>query len=146
MAEENIGINAANVKTIPSVKNGAISNPSHNGGKTIDMMIITETRTDNHDVLEASLSAMDPNHARWLYIHHCRQERKEVPGIDNLVFQQKKSENWVPACGGTEVPFMTRNRRKLLYCWNTFTGDHAYLDCETDLILSDEEARAFLGV
>jgi hypothetical protein len=110
------------------------------------MMVITETQIDNHDVLEVALEAMDPNHARWLYIHHCRQEHKPVAGIDNLSDRQKKDDNWVPACGGTEVPFMTRNRKRLLYCWNLRTGDHAYLDCDTDLILTDEEARLALGV
>ncbi len=53
--------------------------------------------------------------------------------------------NWLIANGGTEKPFRTRTGRKLLYCWQPSTGDHAYLDCETDLILSDEEAAAALG-
>lgn len=52
---------------------------------------------------------------------------------------------WVPACGGTEVPFITRNRYKLLYCWQPSTGRHAYLNCETDIILTDDEARLALG-
>lgn len=110
------------------------------------MMVITETFINNHDVLEVALEASDPHHAQWLYVHHCRQDRKPVAGIDNLADRQKKSDHWVPASGGTEVPFMTRNRRKLLYCWNTHTGEHAYLDCDTDLILTDEEARLALGV
>jgi hypothetical protein len=59
---------------------------------------------------------------------------------------RKKNGAWVPACGGTEVPFFTRNRRKLLYVWQATTGKHAYLDCETDLILSDEEAANALGM
>lgn len=53
---------------------------------------------------------------------------------------------WVPACGGTEVPFKTRSGRTLLYCWNRHTMQHAYLDVETDLILTDEEAWMCLGV
>jgi hypothetical protein len=53
---------------------------------------------------------------------------------------------WVPACGGTEVPFTTRSRRRLLYCYQPSTGRHAYLDCETDLILSDAEAAVALGM
>jgi len=51
---------------------------------------------------------------------------------------------WTPACGGTEVPFTTRTGRRLLYVWQQTTGNHAYLDTGTDLILSDEEARAAL--
>lgn len=56
-----------------------------------------------------------------------------------------KEGNWVPACGGTEVPFITRNRYRLLYCWQPSTGRHAYLNCDTDIILTDEEARIALG-
>ncbi len=52
---------------------------------------------------------------------------------------------WVPACSGTEVPFTTRNGRRLLYCWQPSTGSHAYLDCNTDLILTNEEAQLALG-
>lgn len=54
--------------------------------------------------------------------------------------------NWVPACGGTETPFLTRSGRRLLYCWQQSTGKHAYLDCATDLILTDEEARLAIGL
>lgn len=53
---------------------------------------------------------------------------------------------WVPASGGTETPFRTRTGRRLQYCWQRSTGKHAYLDCDTDLILSDEEAQAALGM
>jgi len=58
---------------------------------------------------------------------------------------QAREGNWVPACGGTEVPFTTRTGARLLYCWQPSTGRHAYLDCGTDLILSDAEARAALA-
>ena len=53
--------------------------------------------------------------------------------------------NWYPACNGTEVPFLTRSGRRLLYCYQPSTGKHAYLDCDNDLILSDEDARLALG-
>ena len=52
---------------------------------------------------------------------------------------------WLAACNGTETPFWTRGGHKLLYCWQPATGRHAYLNCETDIILTDEEARATLG-
>lgn len=66
---------------------------------------------------------------------------------DILKERQAKAEqgNWVPACNGTEVPFTTRNGRRLLYCWQPSTGRHAYLDMGTDLILTDEEALLALG-
>ena len=53
--------------------------------------------------------------------------------------------NWLPASGGTETPFHTRTGRRLLYCWQPSTGKHAYLDCDTDIILTDEEARVALA-
>lgn len=53
--------------------------------------------------------------------------------------------NWIPACGGTEVPFLTRTGRRLLYVWQPSTGRHAYLDCQTDLILSDADANFALA-
>lgn len=67
---------------------------------------------------------------------------------DLLDAAKRKAEQgaWTPASGGTETPFYTRNRRRLLYCYQATTGRHAYLDCDTDLILSDDEARNALGV
>jgi len=56
------------------------------------------------------------------------------------------ADRWVPACGGTETPFRTRTGRRLLYCWNPAIGDHAYLDVDTDLILSSFEAHEALGI
>ena len=57
-----------------------------------------------------------------------------------------RNGNWYPACGGTETPFYTRTGRRLLYCWQPSTGNHAYLDMGTDLILSDEEAALALAI
>jgi hypothetical protein len=58
----------------------------------------------------------------------------------------KANGNWYRACGGTEKPFPTRSGKVLLYCYQPSTGKHAYLDCGTDIILSDQEARAYLMV
>ena len=52
---------------------------------------------------------------------------------------------WVPACNRTETPFMTRTGYRLLYCYQPSTGNHAYLNCDTDMILTDEEARRILA-
>jgi hypothetical protein len=67
--------------------------------------------------------------------------------VEALAAREAKAQegNWVPACGGTEVPFITRNRYRLLYCWQPSTSRHAYLNCDTDIILTDEEARLALG-
>lgn len=66
----------------------------------------------------------------------------EVLDLRALVASQGR---WVPACGGTETPFTTRSGARLLYCWQPSTGKHAYLNVETDLILSDEEAEMLMG-
>lgn len=59
--------------------------------------------------------------------------------------ERKAQGPWLPANGGTEEVFTTRSGRRLLYCWQPSTGKHAYLDCDSDLILSDEEALLVLG-
>lgn len=48
---------------------------------------------------------------------------------------------WVAANGGQETPTRFRSGRSLLYVFNPATGRHAYLDVETDILLSDEEAE-----
>jgi hypothetical protein len=53
-------------------------------------------------------------------------------------------DNWIPACGGAETPFVSRSGVRMLYCWNPGTGCHAYLNCGTDMIMTDEEASAAL--
>jgi hypothetical protein len=63
-----------------------------------------------------------------------------------LIEAKRAQGDWFPANGGTETPFQTRTGRRLLYCWQPSTGRHAYLDVGTDLILSDEEAFAALGM
>lgn len=55
-------------------------------------------------------------------------------------------DRWLPACGGTETPFKTRNGRRLLYCFNPALGRHAYVDCNTDLVLTNKEADVALGL
>ena len=52
--------------------------------------------------------------------------------------------NWEIACGGLETPFMSRAGHRLLYIWQPSTGRHAYLNCDTDIILTDEEAEKSL--
>ncbi len=59
--------------------------------------------------------------------------------------KEKEQGNWIPASGGTEVPFLTRSGRRLQYLWQPSTGKHAYYDCDNDLILTDEEAWLFMG-
>ncbi len=49
---------------------------------------------------------------------------------------------WVPASGGTEEPYKTRSGIRVLYCWHTGTGEHAWLNADTDIIMTPEEADA----
>lgn len=56
------------------------------------------------------------------------------------------ADRWVPACGGTESPFTARSGKRMLYCYNFRLASHAYIDVDTDTILTDAEALAHLGV
>ena len=47
--------------------------------------------------------------------------------------------NFIPACGGTELPFKTRAGVAVQYLWNPSTGEHAYINCNTDILLTDAE-------
>lgn len=60
--------------------------------------------------------------------------------------QRSEHGEWIPACGGTEVPTRTRTGRTLLYMWNRSTGEHAYYDVERDVFLSNQEASAALAL
>jgi hypothetical protein len=68
--------------------------------------------------------------------------------MSNLTIADKLSEmdrkreqgDWFPANSGAETPFLSRSGRRLLYCWQPSTGNHAYLDMGSDMILTQEEA------
>lgn len=55
-----------------------------------------------------------------------------------------RRQYWVPACGGTEKPFKSRSGVRLHYMWNPGTGEHAYLNLDTDIFLTNEEAFEIL--
>lgn len=59
---------------------------------------------------------------------------------------RKSQGNWIPASDGTETEFKSRTGRRLLYCWQPLTGRHAYLDLDSDIVLSDDEAQIALGM
>lgn len=56
------------------------------------------------------------------------------------VMEEREQGNWIPANGGTETPFTSRSGVRLLYVYQPSTGNHAYLDLDRDVILSQEEA------
>jgi hypothetical protein len=68
-----------------------------------------------------------------------------LPELIEALDQRKQQGNWIPACGGSEVPFISRSGLRLLYCWQPYSGRHAYLNCDTDIVLTDEEAQFALG-
>jgi hypothetical protein len=79
--------------------------------------------------------------------------RKDTFTLRKLVEQENKqraenrlNDNWIPACGGTEEPFVSRSGKRLQYVWQPSTGQHAYLDLDSDTILSDEAAEAALAL
>lgn len=69
-----------------------------------------------------------------------------APGpMPDLLADRIKRGRWVPACGRTEEPYITRSGIRVLYCWHTGTGEHAYLDVDSDLIMTTAEADAAHG-
>jgi hypothetical protein len=57
--------------------------------------------------------------------------------------QAKRAQgNWYPACGGTETEFRSRGGLRLLYVWQPSTGNHGYLNLDTDILLTEDEVRA----
>jgi hypothetical protein len=56
-----------------------------------------------------------------------------------------RADRWVPACGGHETPITYQTGRRLLYCYNFARMGHAYLDCDTDMILTNAEAFEATG-
>jgi hypothetical protein len=74
------------------------------------------------------------------------ENRVTVHTTENGEYVVNNTGDWLPACGGTERPFHSRSGKRLLYCWNRQTGQHAYLDLGTDLILTPEEAASALGL
>ena len=71
---------------------------------------------------------------------------KNTDLLHELIDKHNKEDSWIPACGGTEVPFKSRSGKRLQYVWQPSTGHHAYLDLDSDIILSDEEAEAALAL
>jgi hypothetical protein len=63
--------------------------------------------------------------------------------VDMLEARQRRAKQgaWMPANGGTEQPFEMRGYR-LQYLFQQSTGRHAYVNCDTDVLLTDEEVNA----
>jgi hypothetical protein len=72
------------------------------------------------------------------------QELDTAYALEYALAEAGKSDRWVPAGGGKERMFPARSGARLLYCYNFHLGRHAYLNCDTDTILTDEEAAAHM--
>jgi hypothetical protein len=93
------------------------------------------------------LMDMDLNAENWRHV------KRETTTIETLIeiaekerLKQIKNDDWVPACGGTEVPFKSRSGKRLQYVWQPSTGQHAYLDVDSDIILTNEQAEEALAM
>ena len=49
-------------------------------------------------------------------------------------------DNWVPGCGGTEVPF-TYSGVRYLYVWQPSTGKHGWLNMDTDIVQEESPCQ-----
>lgn len=72
--------------------------------------------------------------------------RKSVAEILDERDAKRAQGDWYPASGGTEKPFKTRTGRRLQYVHQPSTGNSAYLDLDTDIVLSHREAKMALGL
>lgn len=80
-------------------------------------------------------------------VQYLESQLRDISGV--LDYNRAKATNadrWVPANGGYETECRYRSGRRLLYCYNFAQGKHAYLDLDRDIILTDREAMAAIGV
>ena len=96
---------------------------------------------ENHDVVEIAV-ILDISTVDVLTTLN-RESINET--VEYQCAKMSKADRWVPACGGTEQQFKTRTGKTLLYCWNPKLNEHAYLDVDSDIILTDNEAAAAMG-
>ena len=50
----------------------------------------------------------------------------------------KPTTPWIPGTG--ETSYMTRSGIRVLYCWSPRTREKAWLNCDSDTFMSDDEA------
>lgn len=83
------------------------------------------------DLLLGLLERVDET---WIASPANTTPRDQIECYDDMVQARLAGpDRWVAASGGTEEPF-TRNGVRYLYVWNAHTGDHAYLNLDTDII------------
>ncbi|MBW2672173.1 MAG: hypothetical protein JRD89_01995 [Deltaproteobacteria bacterium] len=60
--------------------------------------------------------------------------------FDNAI--EQNLDAWVPGCGGHETEFVSRRGFRLLWCYNPAQQKHAYVNLDTDIVLTNDEANA----
>jgi hypothetical protein len=73
----------------------------------------------------------------WLGYDSHEVSLGEMPGTEH----SSHGGPWRPASGGTEKRTKTRSGRRVQYMHQPSTGAHAYIDLDTDIFLTDEEAQ-----
>ena len=71
------------------------------------------------------------------------QDNETLANYFNRLDEWKQDGDWTPACNGTEVPFNTKSGSRLLYVYQARTGNHAYLDMGTDMVIPDNELHLY---
>lgn len=109
-------------------------------------------RHESHMLLRRLVADLFVSYARLApALAELHTHQMDVPGLQQQLQHYIRAgiadtSNWYPACMGTEEPFKSRSGLRLLYVWQPATGKHAYINLDTDIILSDEEATAALAI
>ena len=57
---------------------------------------------------------------------------------------RQRADVYIPACGGTETPFTSRSGKRLLYVFHPASGNHGYINVDTDMLLTADEVMEAL--
>jgi hypothetical protein len=60
------------------------------------------------------------------------------PTLEFISACNRDADEWVPANGGTETPFV-KNGTRYLYVYNPFQQKHGMLNLDTDIVIDDKE-------
>lgn len=62
-----------------------------------------------------------------------RMSQRVKPSAEYMKASDEMLDQWVPACGGYETPFM-HNGTEWLYVYNPAREEHGYLNLHTDIV------------
>jgi len=69
--------------------------------------------------------------------HWTKEQRANVEEYKRAVGE--KRDAWVVACGGLELPVVNFDGVRTLYVFNPASGEHGFLNMETDIVYRDFE-------